>query len=436
MEDKFANSTTSLVKKITTSDPDFEDFTTIMGNAYPINRLYTEEARQHFKQRFLKMEETEPGVNTYALYREGQMLGGMRLLDFKLQMLSVKVKAGGVGMVGVELQHKKEHVAKDLISFFLRHYREQGTPMALLYPFRPDFYKKMGFGFGTKINHFRVKPESLPAGGDRHAVRWLQKEDSEALLACYSRFQECTNGLIDKKAYEVDRLFTNPETKVIGYFENSGDKSERAELKAYLVFNFKQPDPQNNFMLTHFQVKELVYLSHPAFLGLLAFLNSQADQISEISFYTQEEDFYFLLSDPRNGSGNMIPPLYHESNLQGVGLMYRVIDTAGIFRALQDHNFSGKTCRVKFTIEDNFLPENNKSVAVEFQNGRPSVMETGEVDCEVRSGIADFSSMVMGVIKFKTLHKYGLASISEAAYLETVDGLFGGVEKPICFTTF
>lgn len=35
--------------------------------------------------------------------------------------------------------------------FYLRHYRERGTPLTALYPFRPDFYRSMGFGFGTKV---------------------------------------------------------------------------------------------------------------------------------------------------------------------------------------------------------------------------------------------------------------------------------------------
>jgi predicted acetyltransferase len=51
-----------------------------------------------------------------------------------------------------------------MMLYFLRHYREQGAPLVALYPFRPDFYRQMGFGYGTKMDQHRVKPSALPRG--------------------------------------------------------------------------------------------------------------------------------------------------------------------------------------------------------------------------------------------------------------------------------
>ena len=100
-------------------------------------------------------------INFYGLFNEENLIGGMRLHDFKMNLLNQKIFAGGVGSVAVDLLHKKEKVALEIIKFFIYHYKERGASMALLYPFRPDFYKKMGFGFGTSINQFKIKPCDL-----------------------------------------------------------------------------------------------------------------------------------------------------------------------------------------------------------------------------------------------------------------------------------
>jgi predicted acetyltransferase len=49
------------------------------------------------------------------------------------------MKAGGIGNVAVDLRRKKEHIAKDMMEYIHKHYRDSGAPMALLWPFRPDF---------------------------------------------------------------------------------------------------------------------------------------------------------------------------------------------------------------------------------------------------------------------------------------------------------
>ncbi len=410
-------------------DEDLDDFINIVANAYPSIKLFGEEARQKFKQRTKGLGEN-PTLHLYGLYREGQLQGSMRMFDFTMKLLSVKAPAGGVGLVAVDLLHKKEKVAKDLIAYFLQYYRERGTSIALLYPFRPDFYKQMGFGYGTKLNQYRIKPASLPSGGAKEQVEFLKKDDEQSLLDCYNRYLELTNGLIEKKSHEIRALFDNAENKIIVY-----RAAPTAPVTGYLVFNFKSTNP-DNFMLNNMVVKELAYESSEALLGLLAFLHSQADQISNIILYSQDDTFHYLLTDPRNGNESLMPHVFHESNVQGIGLMYRVIDTKGIFKTLANHNFGGQNCKLKLSIRDSFLKANDGSLIIHFEEGRPRLSESGEYAVEIGLDVSDFSSLLMGTVDFKNLYRYGLVRISEPSYIETLQRLFLVDQKPICFTAF
>jgi predicted acetyltransferase len=123
--------------RILTSD-DLDAAARIFGDAYPGIKIVSEEDRQRFKQSALKLHEDQPEARFYGLFRNDQLLGIMRLYDFSMNFLQVRIPAGGVGQVAVALSHKREHVAKEMMLYFLRHYRQQGVPLVALYPFRPD----------------------------------------------------------------------------------------------------------------------------------------------------------------------------------------------------------------------------------------------------------------------------------------------------------
>lgn len=410
------------------------DFANIAINAYPGFKINTEEGRQRLIDRLVEAQEHIPVVHLYGLYRDEQLVGGMRLHDFRMNMLGVEVGAGGVGMVAVDLLHKKEHVAKELIAFFLQHYRQQGVPLALLYPFRPDFYYAMGFGYSTKISQYRFRPAALRKGGSKAHVRFLTAEDKDALMDCYHRYQAATHGMIVRHPPEWDSWFTNLglERRLVGYVDDG-------RVEGYILFGFKaRPVGMNateSPLRNDLVIREFVVTGREALGELLAFLSSQADQVDRIVLTTTNETFHHLLSDPRNEAETLIPSVYHESNVQGVGLMARVLDVQGMFRALASHDFNGQNLRLRLTIRDSFLPENDGSVLIAFQHGRATLPESGPYDAEIVLDVAEFSSLLMGAVDFQRLYDCNLAEISDPAYVSQVSRLFAA-PKPICLTDF
>lgn len=405
-----------------------EQVVRIMAQAYPGFGFNTEEAKKRLKERYAQVMREDQASGFYGLFRENRLLGAMRLFDFTLNLHGTRIFAGGVGSVAVDLLHKKEKVAKELVTFFLRHYRERGASTTLLYPFRVDFYKQMGFGLGTKMNQYSIRPESLPNRGTKQHLVYLQKDDKEELVACYNRYADKTHGMIEKNEYECAALFDNPENTIVGC-------RIEGKLAGYLVFSFKKACEDNRFLNNMF-VTELIYETPEALADLLTFLHSQADQINRIVMNTQDEYFHHLLSDPRNGTNNILPPVYHESNVSGVGLMYRIIDVPQVFNQLAKRSFNGQSCKLKLTIGDSFLEENEGSTVIHFIDGYPTVANGGEYEVEVQMDISDFSSLLLGAVPFAQLYTYGLAQLSNPAYISTLNKLFWTDAKPKCTTPF
>lgn len=407
-------------------ESEIKDFIRIGGLAYPHMNIHTPEDLQKHTDRYIKLQKEDPEVNLIGAFREDTLVGGMALHDFFMNFQGIELKAGGVAFVAVDLTHKKERVAKNIISHFIDTYRQQKVAMALLYPFRPDFYKQMGFGFGTKMNHYRIKPENLPKT-EKKGISYLTEQDKEGLIDCYNRFAAKTHGMIKRTNIEISNMFA-PGKHTIVY--KSGER-----IEGYAAFFFKKVS-ESNPLRNDILIRELVYHDLEAFRQLMNFFHTQLDQINRIIINTQDEYFHYLLKDPRDESDNNVAPVYHQSNLQGVGLMYRVIHTEELFRQLSQHNFNNQNIKLKLSIEDSFVPENSKPVYVDFVHGRAVLSEEKTFDAEISMDISDFSAMLMGCVEFKALLRLGLAQISKEAWVNVVNELFRTAEKPLCTTVF
>jgi predicted acetyltransferase len=414
------------IKRIPTEDDDL--FLRIAADAYPVFKVVSDDDRKKFKERFL-LRHRDPRINVWGLYRDEQLLGGLRLFDYAMNVHGASVQAGGGGMLAVDIQHKREHVARDLMTFFLRHYREKKTPLAILWPFRPDFYKKMGFGYGSKIYQYRVRPQDFPDSQLRQNTRLLTPDDHAAALACYNSYVSKTTGMIEETEIGWKLIVEmNPQTKYLGY--EADDK-----VTGFMAFSFEPGQPAN-MLNNDIRVSRMIYTSRDALSGLLGWLHSQHDEINYVHFTTYDEHFEYLLNDVRDHSGELLGPIYHRSHLAGIGMMYRVIDVPTFFAATLEHSYGNQSCRVRFTVRDSFLPENDGSTLVKFADGRPEVLAKGKADFEVSLDVAEFSSMVLGAIPFRTLYEYGLAEITDSARVVTVDELFKTERGPICTTMF
>jgi predicted acetyltransferase len=232
--------------------------------------------------------------------------------------------------------------------------------------------------------------------------------------------------MMARRVAELDRLIDSLENRVVVYEEDG-------RLLGYLAFGFNKG---KTFLSNALEVRELIYETRETLAGLLAFLHSQLDQVTEVIFNTQDDHFHHLLADPRNGVENILPHVYHESHVSGVGLMYRVIDTERFFTILGEQSFSDQNCRLKIALRDSFLPANDGAVVVDFADGRPQLRDTDDYEVEVRLDVAEFSSLVMGVIPFGRLYEYRLAEISDPRYIPTIDRLFATAAPPVCITRF
>ncbi|TFH18440.1 GNAT family N-acetyltransferase [Candidatus Bathyarchaeota archaeon] len=399
------------------SDEDFKEYTRLSFEAYPA--MYSQMSEEQIDGWIKRMQEaqSEKGdIQYYGYYRDNRLLGAMRTHIFHINVHGVEMLAGGVGNVCVDLTHKKEHIAKELMEYYHGLYRELGAPIVLLWPFRHDFYMKMGYGYGRKYNKYMYRPVDLPRGS-KEGVAFMGKGDVDALLECFNRYASVTHGMVYKKRRFFERFLQR--YKIVGY--RSGDRVE-----GFMGFNFKKLDPDHP-LLQNIEIEYMVYENSTALSRLLAFLQSQLDQVERVVFMTFDDDLHYVSADPRNG----VPHIFYinqESNVQGVGIMYRILNKELFFTKLTQHSFNDESLRVRFNVSDSFVPENDGCITVHFVDGKPKIADG--YDVEVSLNIEYLSSLLMGVIDFKKLWTYDLAQVSDEEYIDRLDRLFHVSKKP------
>ncbi|WP_422657000.1 GNAT family N-acetyltransferase [Paenibacillus sp. EC2-1] len=417
----------SIIRKLESSEiPSFVD---IAINAYPARVISGTEFRERQISRMTKIQNNIDNVNYYGLYREDRLIAGMRLHEYSMNLYGRMIQVGGVGQVAVDLLHKKERAAKEMIEYFIAHCKSKGISLVLLYPFRPDFYKKMGFGYGTKMNQYYIKPDSFPKAFVKQGLVWLDHKHINQIKECSDRHASTTHGMIFKSTYELDSILSTAGSKAIGYMENGG-------LKGYIIFNFKNVKT-DNFLLNDLVIQEFVYESSEALKQLGTFLHTQNDQIHRIVWSTQDDMIEHWIEDPRNGSDRLLPSVFHESHISGVGLMYKIIDIPKfmIELGLTGAIYSAEPLTLQFMITDSFSSDERFSLHID----KGSVAVTmGEVEeaASIEMNISDFSSLFMGVVDVDKLYQYGKIHASDLKAISLLRSCLKNNVKPFCSTAF
>lgn len=371
------------------------------------------------------IEET-PNENLYGVFKNDKVIAGMRTFSFEMNFCSTPIMIGGVGMIAVDLLHKKERNAYQLMQRFIQINQEQNVNIVMLHPFDVNFYKKMGFGLGSQTHQFYLRPEAFyNFAGKDHLVE-LTTDDRVHVLECYNSVYEKTHGMTKRFPYEkeLDRPFNYG--RVIGYRQDN-------EVRGYMVIELTGKD---------LYIHELFFELPEVMKEFSTFFHQQSDQVDKIIINSNHDDLIHFVRSPESGMKTMVdaPSSVDNNHLYntGVGVMYRIINSKVFFEELKNKNhvFACVSLSIKLTINDQFYPTNNEPFILKFVDGKIIEMNGAEFDTEIKMDISEFSAMVMGTVNFKTLHKWGSASISNPEYINHVNQIFLTGDKPVCTKAF
>ena len=392
----------------------------VLVDAYPIMHVDSTDAFERYVE---SLRDAPPYAEARWAIAEcgGALAGAMRLYDYEMNVRGRDALTGGLGSVAVSALHKRRGVARAMVAWYIDDYRRRGAAFGALYPFRPDFYRALGFGYGIPMQRYRFAPAALQGGGARGTVRLLGEPDLDALIACTERVRASTHGLIKRHSVPTRNALRNAVLRFVGV-EEGGTLRGSMQTRAIAY-----DSPRNRDEL---EVRDLLCEDDAYTAALLAYLNAQRDQYARITIESQEAAFYLVAAgDPRDGSDLMVaPPAAHRVAETGLGIMYRILDVERAFALLPA---SPVAFVLRLVVDDAFVRETGGDWTFRFgPHGAPRRDDGAQPDATLTIGIHDLSSVVMGSLRLRDVVRYRLATLEPRELLGTVDAALAADQPP------
>lgn len=396
----------------------------LIVDAYPVMQIDSHDGFDRFVE-LVRENLAIPEARFGVAERDGELVGCMRLYDYEMNVRGRDALTGGLGMVAVSPLHKRRGVARALVDWYIDDYCDRGAAFGALYPFRTDFYRTLGFGYGTPMQRYRFAPAVLRAEGARGTVRLLREADLDAILACYERLRASTHGLMKRHRTPMQRLLREAELRYVGV-EDGGMLRGFMQTKAVASVSLRNRD--------ELEVRDLLAEDETYAAALLGYLRAQRDQFARVTIETQDAAFYLAATDPRDGTDiSTAPPSAHRVAETGLGVMYRILDVERAFAYLP----STAPVVLRLRIDDAFVPATGGEWTFRFgPDGPPRRDETARPDAMLAIGIHDLSSLVMGSLRVTDVVRHRLATLEPRGMLEAVDAAFAAPQPPFCATRF
>lgn len=401
-----------------------EDYLTIYLNAYPAYKDIGDDGRVKYRPRILDSMENDRNIHFYGLFEDGRLIASMKLIDFSVNLFGKMQAASGLMALGVHPLHKKKGSALEMVRFFEDYAKRRGNSVAMLLPFRMDFYRKMGYGCGGKLDEYRIPSENLPEADNSEIskMRFLTADDVPEILRCHCAFAAKNHGMAEKFEDEIRALKEDSQSRRVGYFENG-------RMTGYVSYRLVC-ESDVNYTLNRMEVDELVYMNGSVLPSLLGYLRNQRDLAQTVVIRAGEPDFYHLLPSSQDTSGNYIDFGFLQTNVSAVGTMYKLVEPEIFVRATDYRKFPDSAVTAGFIYYDE-LEHREGEMTISFENGSWRIAENNaHKDVTVRCSLSTLSSLFMGSCGFSSLVRLGAATLDKPQYEEQLDRLFYCSQRP------
>ncbi len=423
------------IRRLTLSDID--SYLEVYLNAYPAYKELDDECREKYRKKAtLEISENKEVIHM-GMLEGGKVIAIMKVVHFSLNLFGKMQPALGLMALGVHPLYKKQGVALAMIREFEKIALEEGATVTMLLPFNIPFYRRMGYGFGGRLEEYHIPTGGLPKvkTADMEHLRFLSMEDLPAVLECHRAFVRANHGMVDKFEEEIRGMKSDSQVFRIGYEENG-------RLRGYLAWRYREASDVN-YTQVCMSVEEMVYENGEILRAMLGFVRNQAELCQTVILRSGEPDFIHLIEDPQDISKNYIDFGFLQTNVAAVGTMFKIINPEKFIADTGYRKFP-KVCKNaeekgskddKFTVKFQYereLEHSEEAVSVAFENGTWQIAKGGEADVTVKLRQGTFASILMGSADISAMVRLGGAKISNIAKLSELEALLTYPQRPWC----
>lgn len=343
--------------------------------------------------------------------RDGAIVGHAFLFPLAVRIAGAEVPGGGVASLGVAPEARRTGVARGMMDALHAELLQRNAPLSLLYPFRHDFYGRLGYGTVGALSRLRVPASALPTARRAPEVRVGRVDDLAAMKRLYARVASRGTGFVTRRE-AVWRALVGTEGRQLAVVVG-----EAGELLGYLVFAYLWPP---DGMPQELDVVELVAETDLARLALFSLLARQRDQSPWVRLLVAPDDPLVLaLGEPRSASFDTIRALVAIAGEVGAGAMLRLVDVP---LALSSRPWS-EDGELGLSLRDGGANGTALDLVLRTRGGLGEV-GPGPSPRRLSLGVATLAQLYAGALTASQAVRYGLADADRPDTAALADRLF------------
>jgi predicted acetyltransferase len=305
---------------------DIQEVAALWCEAFPGRRTVAERARM------LEMGGQYGGLETVLVARaaDGSLSGACKIYRMTQRVTGVPMPMMGLAAVAVAPRARRRGLGARLCRHAMEAARTRGDLLSVLYPFRPDFYERLGWGLVGELHEYRFDAASLPRYDEaRHVRPARDAADADAIATCYARVARRSNGPIERDRRIWGWRMAGEELGVREPVSEAGVASRRSGIILFdrdgvtgYAFLRRRGD--------RVDVREMVAESEESYRGLLGRIARQADRWALVRHAARiEERLGDRLTDPRPPGSGRARELYFPTARLIRGPMLRLLNVPG-----------------------------------------------------------------------------------------------------------
>lgn len=224
--------------------------------------------------------------HTVGAFVDGRLLACMWYIPYEMNVGGAYIPMGGVAAVATYPEARNLGLAKKLMSRAHQQMKTEGRPLAVLMPFKPEFYARMGYGDVFYYQSCRLRPEGLkrPLLKGYSVVRVNPDKEWKTFNRLHNEYSVRYFGAVKRPhSYWKIRYFNS----VIGiryhYLIMKGN-----EPAGYIITHVDKPAPAYASELqrpSHLSIVQAAWTNPDALNVLLNFVHAHRDQFNTVNWY-------------------------------------------------------------------------------------------------------------------------------------------------------
>lgn len=372
------------------------------------------------------------GFETVLVARDGdqRLAGACKLYRMEQHLAGVAMPMMGLAAVAVPAFARRQGIGARLCTEAIRVAADRGDVLSTLYPFRPDYYDRLGWGLVGELHDYRSRTASLPKYDEARNVRPAGERDAGAIAACYGRVVERSNGPVSRDATGWAYRLTGEELGVrpvdgSTVWDRRADRGRAAivyddgDVTGYALLRFISARAVGDRRI---HVRELVAETETAYRGLIGHIADQSPEWPLTRHFAREEErFGDRLTDPRPPRHRPARSLYFPTAQLARGPMLRLLNVPEALRLRRWFDAGGRPGAptvFRIAVHDPERPENDGPWIATVTSAGTRVDAHGPhakdeaVSAALRTGPATFARMFAGEISASDAGRLGRAEVS------------------------